>query len=88
MCSTVLRLSVWGPSGPISGSRLVRLLRNQLLREKSDYLLFRVLRVDTVCEFSPNKDGRHLNASSTVHKMTPKYPETSAAILCWVELQY
>uniref|UniRef100_A0A3Q3X7A3 PKD/Chitinase domain-containing protein n=1 Tax=Mola mola TaxID=94237 RepID=A0A3Q3X7A3_MOLML len=46
--STVLRLSVWGPSGPISGSRLVRLLRNQLLREKSDYLLFRVLRVDTV----------------------------------------
>nr|XP_046256882.1 dyslexia-associated protein KIAA0319 homolog isoform X2 [Scatophagus argus] len=46
--STVLRFSVWGPSGPISGSRLVGLLRNQLLREKSDYLLFRVLRVDTV----------------------------------------
>ncbi|XP_068426905.1 dyslexia-associated protein KIAA0319 isoform X2 [Clinocottus analis] len=46
--STVLRFSVWGPSGPISGSRLVVLLRNQLLREKSDYLLFRVLRVDTV----------------------------------------
>ncbi|XP_070768540.1 dyslexia-associated protein KIAA0319 [Enoplosus armatus] len=46
--STVLRLSVRGPSGPISGSRLVGLLRNQLLREKSDYLLFRVLRVDTV----------------------------------------
>nr|XP_019965805.1 PREDICTED: dyslexia-associated protein KIAA0319-like isoform X2 [Paralichthys olivaceus] len=46
--SSVLRLSVWGPSGPLSGSRLVSLLRNQLLREKSDYLLFRVLRVDTV----------------------------------------
>ncbi|XP_037639869.1 dyslexia-associated protein KIAA0319 homolog isoform X1 [Sebastes umbrosus] len=46
--STVLRFSVWGPSGPIPGSRLVGLLRNQLLREKSDYLLFRVLRVDTV----------------------------------------
>ncbi|XP_030013693.1 dyslexia-associated protein KIAA0319 isoform X2 [Sphaeramia orbicularis] len=46
--STVLRFSVRGPSGPVSGSRLVALLRNQLLREKSDYLLFRVLRVDTV----------------------------------------
>ncbi|XP_063736118.1 dyslexia-associated protein KIAA0319 homolog [Eleginops maclovinus] len=46
--STVLRLSVRGPEGPVSGSRLVSLLRNQLLREKSDYLLFRALRVDTV----------------------------------------
>uniref|UniRef100_A0A8C3A630 KIAA0319 n=1 Tax=Cyclopterus lumpus TaxID=8103 RepID=A0A8C3A630_CYCLU len=46
--STVLRFSIWGPAGPISSSRLVVLLRNQLLREKSDYLLFRVLRVDTV----------------------------------------
>ncbi|XP_044214921.1 dyslexia-associated protein KIAA0319 homolog [Thunnus albacares] len=46
--STVLRFSVRGPSGPLSGSKLVGLLRNQLLREKSDYLLFRVLRVDTV----------------------------------------
>ncbi|KAI4797313.1 hypothetical protein KUCAC02_025172, partial [Chaenocephalus aceratus] len=46
---TVLRLSVRGPQGPVSGSRLVFLLRNQLLREKSDYLLFRALRVDTVC---------------------------------------
>ncbi|XP_068567690.1 dyslexia-associated protein KIAA0319 isoform X3 [Cebidichthys violaceus] len=50
--STVLRFSVRGPSGigpnPNPGSRLVGLLRNQLLREKSDYLLFRVLRVDTV----------------------------------------
>uniref|UniRef100_A0A3B4ZXH8 Dyslexia-associated protein KIAA0319-like n=1 Tax=Stegastes partitus TaxID=144197 RepID=A0A3B4ZXH8_9TELE len=46
--STVLRFSVRGPSGPLSGSKLVSLLRNQLLREKSDYLLFRALRVDTV----------------------------------------
>uniref|UniRef100_A0A4W6EP44 PKD/Chitinase domain-containing protein n=1 Tax=Lates calcarifer TaxID=8187 RepID=A0A4W6EP44_LATCA len=46
--STVLRFSGVGSSGPLSGSRLVGLLRNQLLREKSDYLLFRVLRVDTV----------------------------------------
>lgn len=46
--STVLRFSVRGPSEPVSGSRIVSLLRNQLLREKSDYLLFRVLRVDTV----------------------------------------
>ncbi|KAK9514489.1 hypothetical protein VZT92_027953 [Zoarces viviparus] len=50
--STVLRFSVRDPSGigpnPNPGSRLVGLLRNQLLREKSDYLLFRVLRVDTV----------------------------------------
>ncbi|XP_028436226.1 dyslexia-associated protein KIAA0319 isoform X3 [Perca flavescens] len=46
--STVLRFSVRGPSGPTPGSTLVGLLRNQLLREKSDYLLFRVLRVDTV----------------------------------------
>ncbi|KAL6109923.1 kiaa0319 [Pungitius sinensis] len=46
--STVLRFSVLGPSEPISGSRLVVLLRKQLLSEKSDYLLFRVLRVDTV----------------------------------------
>lgn len=48
--STVLRFSVRGPSAPLPGSTLVRLLRNQLLGEKSDYLLFRVLRVDTVCE--------------------------------------
>ncbi|XP_072249562.1 dyslexia-associated protein KIAA0319 isoform X2 [Leuresthes tenuis] len=46
--STVLRFSVRGPKGPLSSSKLVGLLRNQLLREKSDYLLFRVLRVDTV----------------------------------------
>lgn len=41
-----------GPSGLLSSSRLVGLLRNQLLREKSDYLLFRVLRVEPVCECS------------------------------------
>ncbi|XP_069004518.1 dyslexia-associated protein KIAA0319 [Embiotoca jacksoni] len=46
--STVLRFSVRGSSGFLSGSRLVGLLRNQLLREKSDYFLFRVVRVDTV----------------------------------------
>ncbi|XP_061573824.1 dyslexia-associated protein KIAA0319-like [Cololabis saira] len=46
--STVLRFSVGGPGGPLSGSRVVSLLRNQLLGEKTDYLLFRVLRVDTV----------------------------------------
>ncbi|XP_028280863.1 dyslexia-associated protein KIAA0319 [Parambassis ranga] len=45
--STVLRFSVRGPSGLLPSSRLVGLLRNQLLREKSDYLLFRALRVDT-----------------------------------------
>lgn len=66
VCSTVWRLSVRGPSGPVSGPTLVVLLRNQLLREKSDYLLFRVLRVDTVCEFAAEtgKDGRRAFASS------------------------
>nr|XP_021322651.1 dyslexia-associated protein KIAA0319 isoform X3 [Danio rerio] len=46
--STVFRFSVQGPDGLIPGPKLARLLRNQLLREKSDFLLFRVLRVDTV----------------------------------------
>lgn len=46
--STVLRFSVRTPSGPVSGSRVVSLLKNQLLKQKSDFLLFRVLRVDTV----------------------------------------
>ncbi|KAJ3597960.1 hypothetical protein NHX12_001475 [Muraenolepis orangiensis] len=46
--SAVLRLSVRGPEGPLPGSQLVQVLRSQLLREKTDYLLFRVLRVDTV----------------------------------------
>ncbi|TMS01713.1 Dyslexia-associated protein KIAA0319, partial [Larimichthys crocea] len=61
--STVLRFSVQGPSGPVSGSRLVGLLRNQLLREKSDYLLFRVLRVDTVREFRPDIHERGRTSS-------------------------
>ncbi|XP_041843666.1 dyslexia-associated protein KIAA0319 isoform X2 [Melanotaenia boesemani] len=57
--STVLRFAIQGPSGPFSGSRLVGLLRNQLLREKSDYLLFRVLRVDTiVCQLSCSGRGQ------------------------------
>lgn len=51
MCSTVLRFSVGGPAGLLPGSRLVVLLRNQLLGQKNDFLLFRVLRVDAVCEF-------------------------------------
>ncbi|CAB1334288.1 unnamed protein product [Coregonus sp. 'balchen'] len=46
--STVLRFSVQGPEGPVSGPKLASVLRDQLLREKTDYLLFRVLRVDTV----------------------------------------
>ncbi|XP_067094812.1 dyslexia-associated protein KIAA0319 isoform X1 [Osmerus mordax] len=46
--STVLRFSVQGPEGPVPGTKLASLLRTQLLREKTDYLLFRVLRVDTV----------------------------------------
>ncbi|KAM8826800.1 dyslexia-associated protein KIAA0319 isoform 3-T4 [Synchiropus picturatus] len=49
--SSVLRFWVRGPSGPMSSSSLVRLLRNQLLKEKSHFLLFRVLRVDTVVCF-------------------------------------
>lgn len=35
----------------MSGSRLAVLLRNELLGQKNDFLLFRVLRVDAVCEF-------------------------------------
>uniref|UniRef100_A0A8C0YBF2 MANSC domain-containing protein n=1 Tax=Cyprinus carpio carpio TaxID=630221 RepID=A0A8C0YBF2_CYPCA len=46
--STVFRFSVQGPDGTFPGPKLARLLRNQLLREKSDFLLFKVLRVDTV----------------------------------------
>ncbi|XP_029593131.1 dyslexia-associated protein KIAA0319 homolog isoform X4 [Salmo trutta] len=46
--STVLRFSVQGPEGPVPGPKLASVLRGQLLREKTDYLLFRVLRVDTV----------------------------------------
>uniref|UniRef100_A0A8C1SWC9 Si:ch73-215d9.1 n=1 Tax=Cyprinus carpio TaxID=7962 RepID=A0A8C1SWC9_CYPCA len=43
-----IRFSVQGPDGTFPGPKLARLLRNQLLREKSDFLLFKVLRVDTV----------------------------------------
>ncbi|MEQ2305047.1 hypothetical protein AMECASPLE_033541 [Ameca splendens] len=46
--STVLQFSVQGPSGPLSASSLVVLLKKQLLQEKSNFLLFKVLRVDTV----------------------------------------
>ncbi|XP_017295296.1 dyslexia-associated protein KIAA0319 homolog [Kryptolebias marmoratus] len=57
--SSVLRFSVLGPSGPLPASRLVVLLRKQLLRETSDFLLFRVLRVDTVvCQLSCSGQGQ------------------------------
>lgn len=46
--STVFRFSVQGPDGTIPGPKLARLLRNQLLHEKTEFLLFKVLRVDTV----------------------------------------
>ncbi|XP_030639001.1 dyslexia-associated protein KIAA0319 [Chanos chanos] len=46
--STVWRFSVQGPDGIIPGPKLARLLRNQLLTGKSDFLLFKVLRVNTV----------------------------------------
>lgn len=51
VCSTVLRFSVQGPEGPVLSPELASVLRGQLLREKTDYLLFRVLRVDTVSEY-------------------------------------
>ncbi|KAK5607350.1 hypothetical protein CRENBAI_026398 [Crenichthys baileyi] len=57
--STVLQFSVRGPSGPLSASSLVVLLKKQLLREKSNILLFKVLRVDTVvCELSCSGRGQ------------------------------
>ncbi|XP_063054502.1 dyslexia-associated protein KIAA0319 [Engraulis encrasicolus] len=46
--STVMRFSVQGSDGTIPGPRLAKLLRNQLLKQKTDFLLFKVLRVDTV----------------------------------------
>ncbi|XP_062393666.1 dyslexia-associated protein KIAA0319 [Sardina pilchardus] len=46
--STVMRFSVQGSDGTIPGPQLAKMLRNQLLREKTDFLLFKVLRVDTV----------------------------------------
>ncbi|KAM4735826.1 uncharacterized protein kiaa0319 isoform 3-T3 [Anableps anableps] len=57
--STVLRFSVQGPTGPVAASGLAVLLRKQLLRDRSDFLLFRVLRVDTVaCELSCSGRGQ------------------------------
>lgn len=49
--STVFRFSVQGPDGTIPGPKLAQLLRNQLLHEKTDFLLFKVLRVDTVSKY-------------------------------------
>ncbi|KAK1794616.1 hypothetical protein P4O66_001338 [Electrophorus voltai] len=46
--STVFRFSVQGPDGTVPGPKLARLLRHQLLKEKNDFLLFKVLRVNTV----------------------------------------
>ncbi|XP_028836515.1 dyslexia-associated protein KIAA0319 isoform X2 [Denticeps clupeoides] len=46
--STVMRFSVQGLDGVIPGPKLTHLLRTQLLKEKTDFLLFKVLRVDTV----------------------------------------
>ncbi|XP_046702970.1 dyslexia-associated protein KIAA0319 isoform X2 [Silurus meridionalis] len=43
-----IRFSVQGSDGTIPGPKLARLLRYQLVKEKTDYLLFKVLRVDTV----------------------------------------
>ncbi|XP_054875789.1 dyslexia-associated protein KIAA0319 homolog [Poeciliopsis prolifica] len=57
--STVLQFWVQGPIGPVPASSLVVLLRKQLLRDKSDFLLFKVLRVDTVaCELSCSGRGQ------------------------------
>lgn len=49
--STVFRFSVQGSDGTIPGPKLAHLLRYQLLKEKTDYLLFKVLRVDTVSKW-------------------------------------
>uniref|UniRef100_A0A8C5D710 Dyslexia-associated protein KIAA0319-like n=1 Tax=Gouania willdenowi TaxID=441366 RepID=A0A8C5D710_GOUWI len=46
--STVLRLSVLPPSSPLPAPHLVFLLRKRLLADRSHFLLFTVLRVDTV----------------------------------------
>ncbi|XP_076827673.1 dyslexia-associated protein KIAA0319 isoform X2 [Brachyhypopomus gauderio] len=57
--STVFRFSVQGPDGTVPGPKLARLLRLQLLKEKTDFLLFKVLRVDTVmCLLSCSGHGR------------------------------
>ncbi|CAL9706347.1 unnamed protein product [Knipowitschia caucasica] len=46
--STVLRLSVRSGSGAVSGLSVVSRLKTRLLDDGTDFLLFRVLRVDTV----------------------------------------
>lgn len=57
--STVLRFSVRTPSGPVPGSSVVSLLKNHLLRDRTEYLLFRVLRVDTVvCQLQCSGRGQ------------------------------
>ncbi|XP_055019307.1 dyslexia-associated protein KIAA0319 homolog [Boleophthalmus pectinirostris] len=58
--STVLRFSVQSPPGPVSGPvSVVSLLRSHLLNERTDYLLFRVLRVDTVvCQLQCSSRGQ------------------------------
>uniref|UniRef100_A0A4W4HFY0 PKD/Chitinase domain-containing protein n=1 Tax=Electrophorus electricus TaxID=8005 RepID=A0A4W4HFY0_ELEEL len=56
--STVFRFSVQGPDGTVPGPKLARLLRHQLLKEKNDFLLFKVLRVNTVmCLLSCSAHG-------------------------------
>ncbi|KAJ8291029.1 hypothetical protein GJAV_G00020580 [Gymnothorax javanicus] len=57
--STVLRFCVRGRDGPTPGPQLTRLLRSLLLREKSNFLLFKVLRVDTtMCLLRCSDHGR------------------------------
>lgn len=65
--STVLQFWVQGPTGPVPASSLVVLLRKQLLRDKSDFLLFKVLRVDTV--------GKFWSRPVRVHGLERDHPE-------------
>ncbi|KAJ8353948.1 hypothetical protein SKAU_G00215150 [Synaphobranchus kaupii] len=50
--STAMRFWVRGRDGPMPGPQLTRLLRSLLLRQKTDFLLFRALRVDTTTSIS------------------------------------
>ncbi|MBN3314362.1 K0319 protein, partial [Atractosteus spatula] len=57
--STVLSFYVRGREGILQGPQLTRTLRGLLLKEKSDFLLFRVLRVDTaVCLLRCSEHGQ------------------------------
>uniref|UniRef100_W5MFC4 KIAA0319 n=1 Tax=Lepisosteus oculatus TaxID=7918 RepID=W5MFC4_LEPOC len=57
--STVMSFYVRGREGILQGPQLTRTLRGQLLKEKSDFLLFRVLRVDTaVCLLRCSEHGQ------------------------------